>query len=60
MSENAVTQEDSVPNHGWRVVFAGLGINLALGVLYSWSVVSAEIAKTDWGWTATGKAIPEK
>ena len=58
MSENAVTQEDSVPNHGWRVVFAGLGINLALGVLYSWSVVSAEIAKTDWGWSAAERALP--
>lgn len=50
----------AVKNIGWRVVFAGLGINLALGVLYSWSVISGEIAKTDWGgsWTATERSLP--
>jgi OFA family oxalate/formate antiporter-like MFS transporter len=58
MSDATAKQEVSEPNHGWRVVFAGLGINLALGVLYSWSVISAEIAKTDWGWTATERALP--
>ncbi len=25
------------PNKGWRVTFAGIGINLALGVLYTMS-----------------------
>ncbi len=58
MSEEAATKEHTEPHHGWRVVFAGLGINLALGILYSWSVISAEIAKTDWGWTATQRALP--
>lgn len=28
---------------GWRVAFAGLGINLALGVLYAWSIFKGEI-----------------
>lgn len=44
-------------NRGWTVTFAGLGINLALGVLYSWSVVSKEIPDA-WGWTAADKALP--
>lgn len=58
MSEATVSDEVNEPNHGWRVVFAGLGINLALGILYSWSVISAEIAKTDWGWSATERSLP--
>ncbi|MDP7022637.1 MAG: hypothetical protein QGH42_00105 [Kiritimatiellia bacterium] len=58
MSESTVSKEHGEPNHGWRVVFAGLGINLALGVLYSWSFISAEIAKTDWGWSSTQRALP--
>ena len=37
-------------NKGWVVTFAGTGINLALGVLYSWSVISKKIPD-DWGWT---------
>ena len=36
-------------NHGWRVVFAGTGINLALGVLYTWSVFKKNIP-AEWGW----------
>ncbi len=36
-------------NRGWIVTFAGLGINLALGVLYTWSMIKAVIAK-DFGW----------
>jgi MFS family permease len=36
-------------NHGWRVAFAGLGINLALGILYTWSLFKDAIAK-DFGW----------
>jgi OFA family oxalate/formate antiporter-like MFS transporter len=30
-------------NYGWRVTFAGMGINLALGILYTWSVISKGI-----------------
>ena len=30
-------------NKGWRVVFAGTGINLALGVLYAWSIFKGAI-----------------
>ena len=44
-------------NKGWRVTFAGTGINLALGVLYTWSVIKAAIP-AEWGWTAAQKSDP--
>ena len=45
-------------NHGWRVTFAGMGINLALGVLYSWSIISGGMEKEGWGWTQSQKSLP--
>jgi len=36
---------------------AGLGINLALGVLYSWSVI-AKVLVAEWGWSAGTASIP--
>jgi MFS transporter, OFA family, oxalate/formate antiporter len=44
-------------NHGWRVTFAGMGINLALGILYTWSVISKGIPDA-WGWTEADKSFP--
>jgi OFA family oxalate/formate antiporter-like MFS transporter len=44
-------------NRGWIVTFAGTGINLALGVLYAWSVVSKQITR-EWGWNETQAALP--
>jgi MFS transporter, OFA family, oxalate/formate antiporter len=55
-----MSQASSSPssvNLGWRVTFAGMGINLALGILYSWSVISKGIP-TDWEWTETQKSLP--
>ncbi len=41
---------ETVQHHrGWTVTFAGLGINLALGVLYTWSLFKAAIEK-EFGW----------
>jgi OFA family oxalate/formate antiporter-like MFS transporter len=40
---------EPIPNRGWRVMFAGTGINLALGVLYVWSIFKAAIGK-EFGW----------
>jgi len=40
MSQAITVDGESIKNHGWRVTFAGMGINLALGVLYSWSIIS--------------------
>jgi len=42
---------------GWVVTLAGLGINLALGVLYSWSVVAKTLTKT-WHWSAGQASLP--
>ncbi len=36
-------------NHGWLVTFSGLGINLALGILYTWSMFKGAIEK-EFGW----------
>jgi OFA family oxalate/formate antiporter-like MFS transporter len=39
------------------VTFAGLGINLSLGILYTWSVISKGVP-TAWGWSQAGKSWP--
>ena len=39
-------------NRGWTVTFAGLGINLALGILYAWSLTKGAIEK-EFGWKGT-------
>lgn len=44
-------------NKGWRVTLAGTGINLALGVLYTWSVIKKAIP-AEWGWSDSDKALP--
>src|SRR5512145_421202 len=46
-----------VKNIGWRVTFAGLGINLALGILYTWSVIKKGIP-ADWNWSDAEKTLP--
>jgi len=40
---------DTIHNRGWSVVLAGTGINLALGVLYVWSIFKGAIGK-EFGW----------
>lgn len=35
--------EQTIKNRGWQVAMAGLGINLALGVLYAWSIFKGAI-----------------
>ena len=42
---------------GWIVTFAGLGINLALGVLYSWSIIGKALT-AEWGWSAGQTSLP--
>ena len=51
-------------NKGWTVTFAGLGINLALGVLYTWSIYQAIIVESiesgtgDFTWDRASVADP--
>ena len=49
--------EEQIKNHGWSVTFAGMGINLALGILYTWSVISKGIP-SEWGWNESDKSWP--
>ena len=47
---------------GWGVVLAGTGLNLALGILYAWSVFSKQlvepVARGGFGWTKTQATLP--
>jgi len=47
---------------GWTVTIAGMGLNLALGILYAWSVFSKQlvetVAKGGFGWTKTQATLP--
>jgi len=54
-----VTAKDGshTPNSGWRVALAGMGINLALGILYTWSVISKGIPE-QWNWSEADKSLP--
>lgn len=38
-------------NPGWKVALAGTGINLALGILYAWSIFKSAI-ESSFGWDA--------
>ena len=49
MAEQAELTQGPSPYKGWLVTFAGTGINLALGILYAWSVFKTAIEK-DFGW----------
>jgi MFS transporter, OFA family, oxalate/formate antiporter len=46
---NTPANSSGTINRGWTVAFAGMGINLALGVLYTWSMFKAAIGK-EFGW----------
>jgi MFS transporter, OFA family, oxalate/formate antiporter len=47
---------------GWVVTFSGMGLNLALGVLYAWSVFGKQLTeavdKGGFGWSKTEAALP--
>ena len=44
-------------NRGWLVVLAGVIINLAFGILYAWSVFSANLRSLN-GWSSTEASLP--
>ncbi|MBC8004215.1 MAG: OFA family MFS transporter [Verrucomicrobia bacterium] len=47
----------STNKQGWIITFAALGINLIMGVLYSWGVIKKALVN-DWGWTNTEATLP--
>ena len=57
MSESNQDTVQPLANHGWRVAFAGLGINLALAIMYTWSVISQGVPD-EWGWSQADKSLP--
>jgi MFS transporter, OFA family, oxalate/formate antiporter len=44
-------------SRGWVVTLAGTGINLALGILYTWSVIKKGIP-AEWGWGDFERSLP--
>ena len=40
-------QNQSVPTQAWVTVFAGMAINLCLGILYAWSIWKAALVNVD-------------
>jgi len=56
MSTESTTVSHS-SRRGWTVTLAGTGINLALGVLYTWSVISKGVPEA-WNWSETDKSLP--
>ena len=57
MSESDRDTVQPSANYGWRVTFAGLGINLALAIMYTWSVISKGVPDA-WGWSQAEKSLP--
>jgi len=45
-------------NRGWTVAFAGMGVNLALGVLYSWGAFQTVLTQEPYNWSALQSQIP--
>jgi len=49
MVSEPISRQSASANRGWVVTFAGTGINLALGVLYTWSLFKDAIGR-EFGW----------
>lgn len=49
--------DKSTNKQGWIITFAALGINLVMGVLYSWGVIGKALIN-NWGWTSQEASIP--
>jgi len=52
----------SMSRRGWLVTLGGMGLNLALGILYAWSVFSKQLVETvdkgGFGWTKMQATLP--
>lgn len=57
MSQESSESQLEFKNYGWQVTFAGMGVNLALGILYTWSVISSNVPEA-WGWNESDKSLP--
>ncbi len=52
-----MTSSEQSNSRGWVVTCAALGINLLAGIIYAWSVIGQELAKS-WHWTKMQAAFP--
>ena len=52
-----MAEAKSSSSMGWVVVLAGLGINLCLGVLYTWSIFTTALTNK-WAWTSAQALTP--
>lgn len=50
-------ETSSLKREGYKVLLAGLFINLTIGVLYSWSVISKALI-SDYGWSSSEASLP--
>ncbi|OAM91062.1 OFA family MFS transporter [Termitidicoccus mucosus] len=55
--EKDTDQPGNDRHYGRQVVLAGVGINLALGFLYAWSVISKKIPDS-WQWSEADRVLP--
>ena len=54
MNNQTSSSQPPATNRGWLVTFSGTGINLALGILYAWSLIKSAIAEEKtFGWQST-------
>ncbi len=42
---------------GWKVAFAGMGINFLVGISYAWSILATGLSR-EFGWTQAQTALP--
>lgn len=50
-------KKDVTIKDGWKVLIAGLCVNLTIGVVYSWSIIKKALV-ADWGWTSSEASLP--
>ena len=54
MNHSTSSSQQPATHRGWLVTFSGTGINLALGILYAWSLTKEAISKDKvFGWQGT-------
>ena len=56
MEGSKVLDLTAADNRGWVVVFSGMGLNLALGVLYAWSVFAKQMTEALYAYETAGTA----
>ncbi len=57
LTQGKAVQNQATIKDGWKVLFAGLFINLTIGVLYSWSVIKKALVN-EWGWSNSDASLP--